>query len=589
MKNYYLVLVLLVPILLSATVIPAGDVSGVWDLAGSPYYIDGEIFLQPEEELTIEAGVDVIFNDLYKFTIFGQLTAAGTLEDPINFQPLDPNTGWHGLRFIDGNLSELPANTLSFCSFVGGFALGEGNDKLGGAIYCYNSANLIIENSYFFQNYAEWDGGAVYLEMGSDVLISKCEFIQNSCSFYGGGIITYSSAPVISDCLFQENSSSIFGAGFSCWNNSAPELYNCRFIDNTAGACTGLYSVSSTLIMADILFMDNVTDYGSGAACGLTSSSAEATNITAVNNVSPMSGGAFWLNGGTLNIYNSILWNNLPEEIYVNSGTATAANSCITDGFTGTNIITSDPQFIDYGGDDFHLTDSSPCIDTGDADLVSFTLPEYDLDGNNRVVDGDDDGTAALDMGAYEYFVPGPTTGFISGTVASLDGNLLENAAITAGSNTVYTSVDGEYEMEIEAGEYSVTCTLEGYIVPEPVSVTVEASETVLVDFILEAEVSTDNNELPAIVTGLGNHPNPFNPQTSISFQLNSNNWTTLEIYNLMGQKINTLIERDLTSGEHNILWEGKDMDSKPVPSGIYFYKLQVGEHSFTNKMILMK
>jgi len=69
MKKLILFLVFLLPVIISSTVIPAGDVSGLWDVAGSPYYVDGEIIIQADTELEIEAGVDVIFNDHYKFYI----------------------------------------------------------------------------------------------------------------------------------------------------------------------------------------------------------------------------------------------------------------------------------------------------------------------------------------------------------------------------------------------------------------------------------------------------------------------------------------------------------------------------------------
>ncbi len=427
MKKIIISLVFLLPIFLTATVIPGGDVSGVWDAAGNPYYIDGDITLQSGAELEIGAGVEIIFNDFYKFEIFGRLEAIGTESDMISVTALDTNVGWHGFRFIDGNLSSLPANILAYCDFSYGYAVGTNDeDKFGGAVHCMNTSNLSIANCTFSFNYADYDGGAVSLEAGSDVPISGCTFLQNNCGFYGASIVSYGSAPVISNCLFQGNDTTFFGAGISAWEESSIEIYNCSFIDNTGGACTAIYTVSSNVIMADLLFYNNTTLYGSGAAVGLTSSTTEASNITAVNNVSPMNGGAFWLNGGTLEIHNSILWNNEPNDIGITAGTVTASYSCIMDGTTGTNVINETPLFVDIDGGDLHLQATSPCIDTGDDSVVGFTLPEFDLDGNARIVDGDEDGSAALDMGAYEFFVPGPETGFIAGNVTDSNGDILQ-------------------------------------------------------------------------------------------------------------------------------------------------------------------
>lgn len=590
MTKIILAVIFIIPMFLNTTVIPGGDVNGNWDVQGSPYFIDGEITLQSGEELVIEAGVDVIFNDHYKFIIYGRLEAIGTVNDTICFKPLDELTGWHGLRFIDGNLSGLSANVIDYCRFEQGLALGENDDKCGGAIYCSNSANLTVSNSYFYQNFAEWDGGGIYLEDNSDVNIDNCIFKQNNCDFYGGGIIAYGSDSVISNCTFESNNSEIFAAGFSSWNGSNTELYNCTFLANSAGACAGIYTVSSTLVLANILFKDNVTVFGSGAACGITSGSVEASNVTAVDNISPLSGGAFWLNDGTLDVYNSILWNNQPEDIFVLSGNSNTANSCVSDGTTGTNVIYDDPQFMDYAGSDYHLSEISPCIDTGDETLVSFTLPEFDLDGNERIVDGDENGTAIIDMGVYEFFITGPTTGIIAGVVSDNEGLLLENAEITAGAYNAQTDVNGEYEMEVEAGDYTVTCYLEGYEVPEDVQVTVTPEETIVVDFVLEPEVGVDD-DIQYPVTSLSNHPNPFNPSTTISFSLDNNQNGEIEIFNLKGQKVKTFVINSSTEQViHSVTWNGDDESGKSLSSGVYLYKLSVdGKSTAINKCLMLK
>ncbi len=89
----------------------------------------------------------------------------------------------------------------------------------------------------------------------------------------------------------------------------------------------------------------------------------------------------------------------------------------------------------------------------------------------------------------------------------------------------------------------------------------------------------------------IGNYPNPFNPSTTISFELATENIenTRVEIYNLKGQKIRQLINGQLAAGQHSVEWNGKDDSGKPVSSGIYFYKLKNGRYSSTKKMILLK
>ena len=524
---------------------------------------------------------------IISFTFYGRIVANGTVTDSIKFTPLSAATGWHGLRFYDGNISSLSANEISYCQFEQGYGLGEDDDKNGGAIFCSNTSNLTIENSYFFQNYCEWDGGAVYLENSSSVNINDCMFLMNDCGFYGGSITVYGSDPILDGCTFKQNTSAIFAAGFSFWNNANPELYNCKFINNYAGACTGVYGVSTNLIMANVLFVNNETQFGSGAACGITNCTTEAINITAVDNVSPLSGGAFWVNGGTLNLYNSILWNNLPEDIFILDGTANVSNSCISDGSPGTFVISDDPQFINYAELDLHLSEISPCIDTGDETLVSFPLPNFDLDGNERIIDGDENGTVIIDMGAYEFVPEGPSTGFIVGTVTNFEGDLLENAEITAGTYSALTDINGEYEIEVEAGDYTVSCYLEGYQIPDNIEITVIASETSIVDFVLEEEVGINNQLLVSDLTIIGNYPNPFNPSTTISFALQNPSITSVKVYNAKGQIVKDLIHDFLSIGQHDIVWNGTDGSGKQTTSGIYFYTIKT--ETQTGKMLMLK
>lgn len=101
---------------------------------------------------------------------------------------------------------------------------------------------------------------------------------------------------------------------------------------------------------------------------------------------------------------------------------------------------------------------------------------------------------------------------------------------------------------------------------------------------------ANEDNNNPVLVTALkGNYPNPFNPETSISFSLKADSKVTLEIYNLLGQKVRTLANGALKKGNHNLKWNGKDDNDRSVSSGIYFYRMTADNYSSTQKMILMK
>jgi hypothetical protein len=101
---------------------------------------------------------------------------------------------------------------------------------------------------------------------------------------------------------------------------------------------------------------------------------------------------------------------------------------------------------------------------------------------------------------------------------------------------------------------------------------------------------SSDDPEVPAAVTKLfGNYPNPFNPTTNINFSLKENEHVTIEVYNLKGEKVTTVINADVDAGNHTITWNGLDSNNKNVSSGVYFYKMKAGRYTSTKKMILMK
>ena len=80
------------------------------------------------------------------------------------------------------------------------------------------------------------------------------------------------------------------------------------------------------------------------------------------------------------------------------------------------------------------------------------------------------------------------------------------------------------------------------------------------------------------------NYPNPFNPTTSISFSLPEASDVRLEIFNIQGQKVTTLVNKQLEAGNHSINWDGRD-----AASGVYFYRIDAGSFTETKKMLLLK
>ncbi len=251
-------------------------------------------------------------------------------------------------------------------------------------------------------------------------------------------------------------------------------------------------------------------------------------NCTIGNNSAPGNGGAIIIGpsarNSEINIYNSILYGDVPREIYIdnessaNPSTLYIQNSLVHGGEEGIsnpyswNVINwnegnlNEDPFWDVSGDNpYALMEDSPCINAGTLDLPEgIELPEYDLAGNPRVVNG------MIDLGAYEF----------QDSVAVSDENLQSS--------------------------------------------------------ILKIQLS--------------NYPNPFNPSTSIMFNVKQNSdFVNLEVYNIKGQKVKTLINEEMQSGKHSIIWSGLDDENKPVSSGIYFYKLKTNKKESVKRMLLLK
>ena len=104
--------------------------------------------------------------------------------------------------------------------------------------------------------------------------------------------------------------------------------------------------------------------------------------------------------------------------------------------------------------------------------------------------------------------------------------------------------------------------------------------------------VGIDNDESDIIPNKLGleqNYPNPFNPATAFHYSLDESGTVELTITDIIGRKVATLISGYQRSGNHNILWTGRDTNGNQVPSGVYFYNLKSGPKTITKKMTLSK
>ncbi len=194
-----------------------------------------------------------------------------------------------------------------------------------------------------------------------------------------------------------------------------------------------------------------------------------------------------------------------------------------------------------------------------------------------------------LSLGAFSNAIPKPPVqyGTLAGSVRNTSNLPIIGAIITAGTLTTTSNTSGTYSLSLPAGTYAITCSAAGYAPQTQENVVITAGQTTLRNFILTVG-NDDQVEVTATVLK-GNYPNPFNPETTIAFDVKAKAPVIIEIYNPKGQLIRTLVNEIKDKGHHQIVWNGKDNSGNSVASGVYQYRMQAGEYKAVRRMMLLK
>ena len=96
-------------------------------------------------------------------------------------------------------------------------------------------------------------------------------------------------------------------------------------------------------------------------------------------------------------------------------------------------------------------------------------------------------------------------------------------------------------------------------------------------------------NQLPHAFNLYNNYPNPFNPVTTLRYDIPENSHVTITIYDMLGRQVKTLINQTQDAGYKSLIWDATNDYGKPVSAGIYLYQIQAGEYISTKKMVLLK
>jgi len=490
---------------------------------------------------------------------------------------------------VNNNIIEFNISQVTYGSaWAGGIDLGSG----GQARVRYCIGNIIWNNKALATTGTYTDGG-----VGGGLSVSgapKAEIRLNDIRYnevegnvslnidsWGAGVILQNQT---SETIFAQNyvafnratnNSHCNGAGIVTWNpdvTGGPKIINNIITNNTGGT------------------------WGGGLFTGgLVSNAATLINNTICNNSATYGGAIFVGHSSSYpsnpKIINSILWNN-GSSIYLNSGSTVAVRySNVEGGYTGVENINTNSLFSDTL---FHLSDLSPCIGAGIDSIeiagIWYYAPLYDFDGNPRP----DPAVSKPDIGACEnplpYPVPVELTSFTAilnstdvtlnwTTATELNNQGFEvqrkfgaNNFVTIGSVKGHgtTTSPNQYSFVdklLDAGKYFYRLKQLDF------NGTFEFSKTIEVDVRLVNEFTLEQN-----------FPNPFNPTTKISWQSPVNSWQTLKIYDVLGNIVANLVNEYRPAGNYKI-----DFNASNLPSGVYFYRIQVENFVETKKMIFLR
>jgi len=203
------------------------------------------------------------------------------------------------------------------------------------------------------------------------------------------GVYLNNSVCNIANCVVKGN----YGAGVYCDSGASVEVKKCIVCENLL---EGIYCWSSALDVNSSLLYRNYW--------GIYLKDSYAPLVVLRNNtIADNDEYGVYVDSSAAAISNSVIWGSNWGALYISGGSCTVSYCCVEGGWSGAGNISSDPGFYDADANNYHLAGDSPCIDAGDPSY-SAGANESDIDGEQRVMDGDNDGTAVVDMGADEYY-----------------------------------------------------------------------------------------------------------------------------------------------------------------------------------------
>lgn len=399
----------------------------------------------------------------------------------------------------------------------------------GGGILCTWSHPTIANNT-ISSNTGERSAGGIYCEFSSPTIVNNIISGNSVEWFGGGGILCWGSNSTICNNIISENSA-LDGGGISCWDSN-PTINNNIIRGNSAGDGGGISCNNNCNAMViNNTISRNSGGWGGGVYCWL-------SDLAILNNI--IVGNSGWDGGGI---------------ILIDSHHATISNSTVS----CNSAVSGGAVYLKNSSTE--VTNSifwADSAEVGSEIYVHSGRPAFTYCD----IEGGWPGAGNIDI---DPLFRDPTSGdFHLQSITSPDcGGPGDSPCIDAGDSSIVDSL-----ISCDWGLGTLRSDMGAYGGGDS----------------LQVGIPEQQENTPTCFYLSQNYPNPFNAATVISYQLPTNNCVRLDIYNLLGQKIATLVDSKQQTGYRSVLW-----DASYVSSGLYFYKLTAGNFTGTRRMILVR
>ena len=424
----------------------------------------------------------------------------------------------------------------------------------------------------------------------------------------GGGIMIEESAPTIRHNWIIGNAAtrrpvgitSAGGGGIRC-GFGAPHITNNLIMNNEGRYGGGIVVNYANATINNNIIIQNFggEDYGGGGLWlyGNQTNTCTANNNTICGNVSFLAGGGIWGQQERLIGRNFIVWGNRRgQNLNQISGTNTFVQltySCIAGGREGIGNIAEYPRFADAG---LTFVPTSPCIDTGDSTILDVDNSRSDMGAYGGPGAGEFPAfsTAAFTLHSSAVTFPGGGPGIESRALLIVSERA--SAAVFFDSVRVAHSAEVTIEYAPERLAPYAQDTLRFLWIANsnlPLADTLliyhtdpalESPARITLTGAIGTAVHPPEPSLPNEFTLHQNFPNPFNASTEIRFELPVPARVKLEVFDLLGNLVTTLLDSPREAGMHVVVWQ-----PDTAASGAYLYRLRAGTFQQERLMVLLK